>query len=135
MGLAVDGLVSFSSSPLRLVTHLGLTSAAIALGLAIWVFVDAYTQRTAPRGWASTIVVVLFMGSVQLICLGIIGEYIRLIFVESKGRPLYIVDRYQPAASADEPERDAGPRSGASRKAPPPRGARSDDRDLVDGGR
>jgi dolichol-phosphate mannosyltransferase len=102
IGLALDGLVSFSSYPLRLVTHLGLASAAIALALTIWVFVDAYTQRTAPRGWPSTIVVILFMGSVQLISLGIIGEYIRLIFLESKGRPAYIVGRFKPAAQAEE---------------------------------
>jgi dolichol-phosphate mannosyltransferase len=101
VGLAVDGLVSFSSYPLRLVTQLGLASAALALALAVWVFVDAYVQHTAPRGWASTIVVVLFMGSVQLISLGIIGEYIRLIFLESKGRPSYIVGRYEAAALAD----------------------------------
>jgi dolichol-phosphate mannosyltransferase len=91
LGLAVDGLVSFSSYPLRLVTYLGLSSATLALGLAVWALADAYYTHTAPRGWASTIIVVLFMGSVQLISLGIIGEYIRLIFLESKQRPTYIV--------------------------------------------
>lgn len=109
IGLAVDGLVSFSSAPLRLVTHLGLATATLALILTIWVFIDAYIQRTAPRGWASTIVVVLFMGSVQLICLGIMGEYIRLIFQESKGRPLYIIDRYLPSSSMDERANGRGP--------------------------
>ncbi|MDB5351663.1 MAG: glycosyl transferase [Planctomycetota bacterium] len=98
IGLAVDGLVSFSSYPLRLVTYLGMTTATIAVGLTMWIFMDAFYQRTAPRGWASLIVVVLFMGSVQLISLGIIGEYIRLIFLETKERPNYIVDRYRPAA-------------------------------------
>ncbi len=101
-GLAIDGLVSFSSSPLRLVTRLGLVSALLALGLAIWVFVDAYTHQSAPRGWASTIVIVLFMGSVQLISLGIIGEYIRLIFLETKARPTYVVDEYKPARNVAE---------------------------------
>jgi polyisoprenyl-phosphate glycosyltransferase len=98
VGLAVDGLVSFSSYPLRLVIRLGVVAAALALGLSVWVFIDAYTQQTAPRGWASTMVIVLFMGSMQLICLGIIGEYIRLIFLEAKERPPYIVSRYKPAA-------------------------------------
>jgi dolichol-phosphate mannosyltransferase len=101
IGLAVDGLVSFSSYPLRLVTQLGLAAAGLAFLLAVWVFVDAYTHRTAPRGWASLIVVVFFMGSVQLISLGIIGEYIRLIFLESKSRPAYILRTYQPAAILD----------------------------------
>jgi dolichol-phosphate mannosyltransferase len=74
-----------------------MASALVALGLAVWVFCDAYSNRSAPRGWASTIVIVLFMGSVQLISLGIIGEYIRLIFLECKGRPTYVVGAYRPA--------------------------------------
>jgi len=93
--LALDGLVSFSSYPLRLVTYLGLSTAGLAAIATAWVLADALYQQTAPRGWASTLVVVLFMGSVQLICLGIIGEYIRLIFLESKQRPAYIVGRWR----------------------------------------
>jgi dolichol-phosphate mannosyltransferase len=92
-GLAIDGLVSFSSYPLRLVTYLGLAIVGVATLLTVWVFCDAIYQRSAPRGWASTLVVVLFMGSVQLICMGITGEYIRLIFLETKRRPTYIVGR------------------------------------------
>ena len=65
--------------------------SALAVVLTAWVFVDAFVHHTAPRGWASTIVAVLFMGSIQLISLGIIGEYVRLIFLEAKGRPTYIV--------------------------------------------
>jgi polyisoprenyl-phosphate glycosyltransferase len=91
VGLAIDGLVSFSSYPLHVVTHVGLLCAGLAFVLFIWVLIDALYRHTAPQGWASTVVVVLFMGSVQLISLGIMGEYIRLIFLESKGRPTYIV--------------------------------------------
>ncbi len=100
IGLAVDGLVSFSGYPLRMVTHLGVASALLAAGLMAWIVSDALFQKTAPRGWASLGVVVLFMASVQLISLGIIGEYIRVIFLETKGRPTYIVDRYHPASPA-----------------------------------
>jgi dolichol-phosphate mannosyltransferase len=89
--LAVDGLVSFSGSPLTVVTYLGLTSAALALALTGWVVVDAFSNQETPRGWASTIIVVLFMSAVQLLSLGVIGEYIRRIFLETKGRPSYIV--------------------------------------------
>jgi dolichol-phosphate mannosyltransferase len=89
--LAVDGLISFSGYPLRLVTYFGFLSAALAIGLSVWAFVDALSNQATPRGWASTIIVVLFMGSVQLISLGIMGEYIRRIFLETKGRPTYIV--------------------------------------------
>jgi dolichol-phosphate mannosyltransferase len=89
--LAIDGLVSFSGYPLRLVAQLGLASAVAALGLIIWVLVDAFYNHTAPRGWASLIAVVLFIGSAQLVALGIIGEYVRLIFLEAKGRPTYVL--------------------------------------------
>jgi polyisoprenyl-phosphate glycosyltransferase len=98
-GLAMDGLVSFSSYPLRLLTYFGLVTAALAVILMVWVFIDAFTNRTAPRGWASGIVAILFMGSIQMIGLGIIGEYVRLIFLESKGRPFYIVGEYRPCGS------------------------------------
>ena len=90
--LATDGLISFSSYPLRLVTQLGLLTALFAAILTIWGLTDALIHHTAPRGWASLLVVMLFMGSVQLISLGIIGEYLRLIFLETKQRPTYIVD-------------------------------------------
>jgi dolichol-phosphate mannosyltransferase len=95
VGLSVDGLVSFSSYPLRAVTRLGLVTILVALGLLVWVLLDAGMNRTAPRGWASLVAVVLLMGSMQLLSLGIIGEYIRLIFIESKGRPSYIVGEYR----------------------------------------
>jgi dolichol-phosphate mannosyltransferase len=102
VGLAIDGLVSFSSHPLRLTTYVGTAVAILSLVLTAWVFLDAYVNQSAPRGWASTLVVVLFMGSVQLISLGIIGEYIRLIFLESKGRPTYVVEEYRPARAVED---------------------------------
>lgn len=99
--LAVDGLVSFGGRPLRLVTYLGLATAAIALGLTAWAVADAISTRTAPRGWASLIIVVLFLGSIQLLSLGVIGEYLRLIFLEAKGRPSYIVREPRETAEAE----------------------------------
>jgi dolichol-phosphate mannosyltransferase len=118
--LAIDGLISFSGYPLRLVTYLGIGTIGIALALLIWVFSDALYNGTAPQGWASTLVTVLFMGSIQLFSLGIIGEYIRLIFLETKGRPTYIVrDHHGEAANpleaqlaeqgSDRPSGDAPP--------------------------
>jgi dolichol-phosphate mannosyltransferase len=91
--LALDGLISFSSYPLHLITCLGIFAAVVAIVLAIWAVADALDRHTAPQGWASTIIVILFMSAIQLIALGIIGEYIRRIFLESKGRPTYIVGR------------------------------------------
>ena len=95
--LAVDGLVSFSSYPLRLVTYFGVCTGLAAIGLIFWVFYDIVLGHTGPRGWASLAAILLSIGSVQLICLGIIGEYIRLIFLETKGRPTYIVSQYKPS--------------------------------------
>ncbi len=89
--LAVDGLVSFSGYPLHLVTYLGFASAGLAVAMSVWAFIDSLYNRATPRGWASTIIVVLFMGAIQLLSLGIIGEYIRRIFLECKGRPAFIV--------------------------------------------
>jgi polyisoprenyl-phosphate glycosyltransferase len=98
--LAVDGLVSFSGYPLALVTYLGVFSLFLAVGLTAWVLFDAWSSGITPRGWASTMVVVVYMGGVQLIGLGVIAEYVRRIFLEVKGRPTYIVGRV--SGQADE---------------------------------
>jgi polyisoprenyl-phosphate glycosyltransferase len=95
VGLATDGLISFSSYPLHLITYLGLASAGVAILLGMWGLADAFYNKATPRGWASTIVVVLFMSAIQLISLGIMGEYVRRIFIECKGRPTYIVRTIQ----------------------------------------
>jgi dolichol-phosphate mannosyltransferase len=104
--LAADGLVSFSSYPLRLVTYLGLLTGLGALAMIAWVLYDAFVRHSAPRGWASLSAIVLLIGSVQLICMGIIGEYVRLIFQETKGRPAYILRRYAPMRSLNGSESD-----------------------------
>ena len=89
--LAIDGLVNFSSYPLQLATYIGFLSVLISVAVGVWVLLDALYHRSTPRGWASTMVVVLFMGSIQLICLGIMGQYMRRVFIESKRRPSYII--------------------------------------------
>jgi len=100
--LAIDGMVGFSDFPLTLVTYFGIFSFLLALGLSGWVLTDALIEHTAPRGWASILAVVLYMGSVQLLSLGIIAEYIRRIFLETKQRPFYIVGRISKAEVADD---------------------------------
>ena len=104
-GLAIDGLVSFSSAPLRMVTYLGAAAAGLAIILTAWVLDDAIRHQSAPRGWSSTLIVVLFMGAVQLLSLGVMGEYIRLIFLEAKQRPAYIVaELRRHAAGSHDPD-------------------------------
>lgn len=90
LGLAINGLVSFSRIPLRLSTYLGLAAAAVALFMAILVIYWRLFAPSSPlTGFATIAVVVFFLGAVQLISIGILGEYIGRIYEEIKGRPLY----------------------------------------------
>jgi dolichol-phosphate mannosyltransferase len=118
IGLAIDGLVSFSSYPLRMVTYFGLVIAFLGIALLFWVLFDAVSGHTAPRGWASTMVIVLVIGSIQLISLGIIGEYIRLIFWEAKQRPTYIVGEFK-AKRRRTSRADSAPTRGSNHSATP----------------
>ncbi|WAL58897.1 glycosyltransferase family 2 protein [Thermocoleostomius sinensis] len=90
LGLAINGLVSFSRVPLRLSTYLGLVAAAIALLMAILVvYWRLFSPNSPLTGYATIVIVVFFLGAVQLISIGILGEYIGRIYEEIKGRPLY----------------------------------------------
>jgi len=93
MKLAFDGLVSFSTIPLRLASLLGLAAGTFGLLYLLYAIIVKMVDPSAPIGWASTIAVIIFFGGVQLVVLGIIGEYLGRIFEESKHRPLYIVDQ------------------------------------------
>ena len=89
--LAFDGLVSYSFVPLRLVSNLGLLVSISALGyMAYLVFARLFDERTI-EGWTSTVVIMLFLGGIQMLSLGIIGEYVGRIFDEVKQRPQYVV--------------------------------------------
>jgi dolichol-phosphate mannosyltransferase len=94
VGLAVDGILSLSKAPLRLAMYFGFFASAISFALLIYFVLERlFGPGNLARGWASTIVVILFLGGVQLICLGVIGEFIGRIYDEVKQRPLYIVGR------------------------------------------
>ncbi|TLM73661.1 glycosyltransferase family 2 protein [Microbulbifer harenosus] len=89
LSLAWRGVTAFSIAPLRAITLLGLVSGGLALGLIAWVlFVKVFSSSAVP-GWASIMVPVLFIGSVQLLCLGVIGEYLGKIYEEVKRRPRF----------------------------------------------
>jgi glycosyltransferase involved in cell wall biosynthesis len=92
MELAIRGVVSFSSAPLRLAAWLGVVCSGIGFCLIIWAIVSALVLERIPPGWASLAVMVLFFGGIQLILLGILGEYIGRIFEQVKNRPLFVVD-------------------------------------------
>jgi dolichol-phosphate mannosyltransferase len=100
--LAADGLVSFSGVPLKTVTRLGVLCGLASVFFACWVMIDALFDVTdAPDGWASLACLVTFVGAVQLVSLGIIGEYLSRIFVEVKGRPTYLVARVERLKGAE----------------------------------
>ncbi len=89
---AWDGITGFSYFPLQLATYLGFGIAALsALGILLVIYLRAFTNSEPLKGQATTLVVVLFLGSIQLISLGIVGEYLGRIYNEVKGRPLYLV--------------------------------------------
>jgi glycosyltransferase involved in cell wall biosynthesis len=91
IGLAMDGILSFSTVPLKFVTGIGFFSALIAfLGILYTLAVRLLTQSWV-RGWAISFIGMLFVAGVQLLCLGILGEYIGRIYTESKQRPLFLV--------------------------------------------
>ena len=86
-----DGITSFSTVPLKLATWMGSATAILAFLYLISVFVQKLLGYTV-EGWATIMVAVLFIGSVQLICLGILGEYLGRIFNEVKPRPMYVIE-------------------------------------------
>ena len=90
---ALDGITSFSAAPLRLATYLGLVVAGLSFLYILYaVYIRLFTSR-AIEGWTSVLVTVLFIGGIQLIFLGVIGEYLSRVFEEAKQRPLYIISR------------------------------------------
>jgi polyisoprenyl-phosphate glycosyltransferase len=116
--LALEGITSFSSAPLKMASYVGLATAVYALGAGVYVFGKALLWGDPVAGYPSLMVTVLFLGGVQLIALGIIGEYMARMFVEVKGRPLYLLSgiyRQRPAVlSTDE--------AAAAVAVPPPAG-------------
>jgi len=89
---ALEGITSFSTVPLRAATYLGLATAAGAFLFAVGVVVKAALYGDRVAGWPTMMAVILFLGGVQLIALGLIGEYLGRLYEESKQRPLYLVD-------------------------------------------
>ena len=108
--LAFDGLVSYSYVPLRLVSNVGLLVSATALGYMGYLLLARVFGGTPIAGWTSTVVIVLFLGGVQLLSLGVIGEYVGRIFEEVKQRPHYVV-RERVGFDADAVDVRAGGRS------------------------
>lgn len=92
--LALDGLTSFTTAPLRFASCIGFVTAVLAIAYLVYTFVRTALYGDPVAGYPTIICVMLFLGACQLISLGIIGEYISRIFIESKRRPPYIADTF-----------------------------------------
>lgn len=92
LALAFDGITSLSVKPIKMITELGIFIAILSFLGVIWSFVMAITGKTI-TGWASMTSIICFIGGVQLMCMGVLGEYIGKIYMEVKGRPRYIISQ------------------------------------------
>ena len=95
--LAGDGIASFSSLPLRLSLWIGLVAAGLGGLLAVWAVVSKFALDGTVPGWTSLLIAVVFLGGVQLITIGVMGEYVGRIYDEVKQRPLYVLRKDSPA--------------------------------------
>lgn len=94
---ALEGITSFSTAPLRVATYLGVATALLAFTYGVWIVLKAVLWGDPVAGWPTMMAVILFLGGVQLIALGLIGEYLGRLYEEAKQRPLYLVDAWRPA--------------------------------------
>ena len=104
VGAAMDGITAYSIQPLKAATQIGLLTAAIALGLGVYYLIQSLFYGDPVPGFPTLVVIILMLGGVQLVAIGVLGEYLGRMWLESKGRPLYIVQDHQPPrqfASAD----------------------------------
>lgn len=93
MGLGIDGITSFSAVPLRLIATGGALVFVLSMLVSVWILgVRIFTDRAVP-GWASTTLPIYALGGIQLLSLGVVGEYVAKIYVEVKRRPRYIIER------------------------------------------
>lgn len=90
---ALEGITSFSVAPIRLITIIGIISMLFCLIMMLYSFVVFVFTDKAIQGWASTVIPLYFIGSIQILSLGVIGEYVGRIYIESKHRPKYIIEK------------------------------------------
>jgi polyisoprenyl-phosphate glycosyltransferase len=95
--LALEGITSFTVVPLKIATYLGLIVAALATAYAAYIVARTLLYGNPVAGYPSLLAIVLFLGGVQLMTLGVIGEYLGRVFNETKQRPLYLIDEFTPS--------------------------------------
>lgn len=93
LAFAFDGITSFSIKPIRVITSLGGITLFLSLIFAIYALVGFFVNKTVP-GWTSTVLSIWFFGSLQLLAIGVVGEYIGKIYLETKSRPRFFIEKY-----------------------------------------
>ena len=101
INLAIDGITSFTTAPLRISTYVGALISLVAFVYILYLLIRPIFGISTGAGYSSTMAVILFLGGVQLLSLGIIGEYIGRIFNETKQRPLYFIEEYHESHQKD----------------------------------
>lgn len=92
LALAVDGITSFSAYPLRLIAGLGFSIFLFSIFISLWVFYTLVFTDNAIPGWASSVLPMYLLGGIQLLSIGVVGEYVGKIYMESKNRPRYVIE-------------------------------------------
>ena len=101
IALAFDGITSLSIRPIRMITGVGALISVLGLIAILWAIIMRVSGNTVD-GWASLVCIVAFLGGIQLLCLGIIGEYVGKTYLETKGRPRYIISERTPGENVRE---------------------------------
>jgi hypothetical protein len=126
MAFAIDGITSFSVLPLRFATYLGMFMIVGSVGVIVWALVSKYALHHVVEGWTGLMIVVAVFASVQLLMIGILGEYVGRVYEEVKRRPLYVVgdtinatpdtdeDDDVPSRSAEAPAKAPSSRAGSA---------------------
>jgi len=98
---AIDGITSFTTAPLKFATYIGFLTAFIAFVYGSYMLVRTLVYGNPVPGYPSLIVIILFLGGIQLMAIGVVGEYVGRIFTETKHRPLYFLNDYKPRRDAE----------------------------------
>jgi len=93
LALAIDGITSFSALPLRMIAGLGIIIFLFSLAISFWVMWVRFVSGDAIPGWASSVLPMYFLGGIQLLSIGVVGEYVAKIYMETKQRPRFIIEK------------------------------------------
>ena len=93
--LAIEGITSFSTVPLRIWTYLGALLSGFSFLFGLWIIIQTLFFGNDVAGYPSTIVAVMFLGGIQIVGIGVLGEYVGRIYIETKQRPRYIIRRHE----------------------------------------